>query len=194
LFAFLQRNQMTHHMKQFFAGITLVVFITGCQTQASNTSKEEKANPAVAEKATGDNVITFKINGQQVNTTGWTITRFAWSSDAAHEWLNITSNMRQEKRTININLNGATPGTYTLNESGAAMQESHGSFFPDYMEDMTNSFSFSEGVFNITEVDTVRHRVNATFSGVVKNLKGESLKVTEGQVINGLLNINVIRY
>jgi hypothetical protein len=176
-------------MKQLlFIGIA-VTMIIGC---GPNNAGMKETGPNT--KSTGDNIITFKINGQQVTTSAWTISRFAWNTSPVHEWLNITSNMKMEKRTINVNLNGAVPGVYELNETGAASEESHGSFFPNYLDDMTNSFSFSEGAFNLTEVDTVHHRVNGTFSGIAKNLKGETIQVTDGQIINGLLNSSIIRY
>ena len=182
-------------MKQLLAMLIATALLASCE-QAKNgkEEKQEGATTRVAAKATGDNVITFKVDGQPVTTTGWTISRFAWNTNPEHEWLNITSNMKIEKRTINVNLNGAVPGTYRIEEAGAGRQQSHGSFFPDYLENMTNSFSFSEGSFSLTEVDTLHHRVNATFNGIVKNLRGETMQITEGQIINGLLNTSVIRY
>lgn len=181
-------------IKQIVTGIILIGLITGCQSPAEKAGNEEKKETVATTKATGDNLITFKVNGEQVSTTGWTISRFAWNTDAAHPWLNITSNMKTEKRTINVNLNGAVPGTYFLVEGGALKQQSHGSFFPNYIEDMGNNFSFSDGTFTITDIDTIHHRVNAEFRGVVKNIKGETLQITDGHIINGLLNTNVITY
>jgi hypothetical protein len=182
-------------MKQLLAVLVATVLLISCdQAKTGKEEKQEGATTKAVTKATGDNVITFKVDGQPVTTTGWTISRFAWATNPEHEWLNITSNMKTEKRTINVNLNGVVPGTYRIEEAGAGSQQSHGSFFPDYLDNMTNSFSFSEGSFSLTEVDTVHCRVNATFNGIVKNLRGETMQITEGRIINGLLNTSIIRY
>ena len=48
--------------------------------------------------------------------------------------MNITSDMHKEKRTINVNLNGAKPGTYNFDDKGVIMEKSHGSYHPDFSE------------------------------------------------------------
>jgi hypothetical protein len=178
--------------------ITSVVIwgLTGC---SSNTSiiaenKNEPAKETVTKGKEGNNLITFKINGTPVNTTGWTISRFTWDGNTGSEWLNITSNMHDEKRAINVNLNGALPGTYTFGEGSILKQQSHGSYYPDYIEDITNTYSFNSGSFIITAIDTVKRTVNGTFAGTVKNIRDETLEITDGKIENGILNTAVIKY
>ncbi len=101
--------------------------------------------------------------------------------------------MHKEKRTIGVNLNGAIPGTYSFMEEGS-LKQSHGDYKPDYKRDMMNSYSFASGSFILTEVDTVKGIVNGTFSGTVKNLKGETLNITDGRIINGTIKSEVCRY
>lgn len=135
-------------MKQLLAVLVATVLLVSCeQAKTGKEEKQEGAATKVVTKATGDNVITFKVDGQPVTTTGWTISRFAWNTNPEHEWFNITSSMKVEKRTINVNLNGAVPGTYRIEEEGAGSQQSHGSFFPDYLDNMTNSFSLAKVLF-----------------------------------------------
>lgn len=175
--------------------LAAVLLISSCNSSSSVNNNETPVatNEKKQVKEEGDNLITFKLNGETVKTSGWTISRFAFNTEPKHEWLNITSNMKVEKKTINLNLNGAVPGVYELGGS-ALKKQSHGSFYPDYLEDLSKSFSFSKGSFTITEIDTMKHTVNGNFSGIVTNIKGESLQISEGKLINGTLNWNVMRY
>jgi len=169
-----------------------VIIIAG-SCQSSSSAKADEIPVPVTDKSEGENLISFKVNGKLVNTSGWTISRFSFQSEPLQLWLNITSNMKQEPRTLNFNLNGSVPGKYSL--GGSAMKkQSHASYYPNYLEDLSRSFSFSSGEFTLTQVDTVKHLVNGYFSGIVKNLNGEQLEITDGKLINGALNWNVIRY
>ena len=105
--------------------------------------------------------------------------------------MNITTDMHKEKRTINVNLNGAKPGTYNFDNTGVIMEKSHGSYRADY-NDPSGSFSFVSGSFIITVVDTAQHIVNGTFSVTAKNAKGETVNITDGKIINGALKPGVI--
>ncbi|RYY11714.1 MAG: hypothetical protein EOO04_34760 [Chitinophagaceae bacterium] len=171
--------------------LSVLTIITSCHQTAPAT---KTAQASVTGKSTGNNLISFKVNGQQVNSSGWTISRFSLSDAPSGQWLNITSNMHDEKRVINVNLSGTTPGDYVMGEPGSLNSHSYGSYFPDYLENLTNSYSFSSGAFHITDVDTVKRIVSGTFSGTVKNLKGESFEITEGRIENGTLNTGVIAY
>jgi hypothetical protein len=145
-------------------------------------------------KRSNNNFIQFKANKTPVQTSGWTISRFMYSDDPSHQWLNITSNMNEERRTINVNLNGTVPGKYSFGNGGALDNESHGSYFPDYMSERSNDYSFINGSFNITEIDTVKRVVNATFSCTARNNKGEIIEITEGEIQNGSLNPGIRWY
>ena len=142
----------------------------------------------------GTNLITFKVNGQKVISSGWTISRFTQSSDPSHEWLNITSNMKEDKRTINMNISGTAPGTYSLVSGESMKKGSYGAFYPDYLGDLTKSFSFNKGSFVISSIDLKKKTVSGTFSGTVQNLRGDKIEITEGKIINGALNPDVIHY
>ena len=169
-----------------------ILFLSCADTVSVNNPSADNTTKTAAAKS--DNVITFKVNGTAVVTSGWTISRLQWSTDPGKLWLNITSNMHDDKRTIGANLNGAVPGTYILGlENGALSKQSYGSYHPDYAETL-NGYSFINGSFVITEMDTVRNIVNGTFSGTVKNSKGESLSITDGKIINGKLNPHINTY
>src|SRR5262245_36558666 len=85
-------------------------------------------------------VIEFRVNGKLVRTSGGSIRRFVFE-ESSSEWLNITTNMHNEQRTINVNLSGTTPGDYSLDEEDVKV-ESHGVFFPNYIDDIANGYSF----------------------------------------------------
>src|SRR5436190_914694 len=105
--------------------------------------------------------------------------------------MNITNDMHTKKQIINVNLNGAKHGTYNFDDEGVIMEKSHGSYRTDF-SDPSNSYSFVSGSFVITDVDTVHHVVNGSFSGTVKNTKGETLNITDGKIINGALKPGII--
>jgi len=105
--------------------------------------------------------------------------------------MNITTDMHKKKRTINVNLNGAKPGTYNFEEGGVIMEKPHGSYHSDY-SDPSGSYSFVGGAFVITDVDTVHHVINGTFSVTAKNTKGETVNITDGKIIKGALKPGII--
>ena len=151
-------------------------------------SSDKKAD--TESSSTDENVISFKVNGNEIRTSGWNIRRFTWSNQT-NVWMNIATDMHKEKRAINVNLNGAKPGTYIFDDKGVVMENSHGSYNSDF-NDPSGSYSFVSGSFVITDVDTVHHIVNGTFSGTVKNTKGETLNITDGKIMNGTLKPGVI--
>ena len=94
--------------------------------------------------------------------------------------------MHINKRTINVNLNGDKPGIYLLASDGSLAASFYGSYAPDY-GDLLTRYSFKEGEFNITEIDTAKGIVNGTFKGIVSDLQGKSFEITNGKIINGEL-------
>jgi hypothetical protein len=166
--------------------------IQGSPINEETTARISKTDKVPQKGAT--NVIRFKVNKRDVVTSGWAISRFTWNDDPSHRRLNITSNMHDEKRTIKVNLDGAVRGEYFFGEPGRPEKQSYGSFFPDYAGDRTNSFSFFKGSFRIIEIDTARRRINGNFSGIVKNPTGETLEITDGEIINGELTPGIRRY
>ena len=176
-------------MKKILFSCIVVSFVTACNNdKATNAENSGAKSGNVTSK--GQNAISFKVNGDEVITSGWNIGRFRWNNESA-VWMNITSDMHKEKRTINVNLNGGQPGTYKFDETGVIMQKSHGSYHPDF-GNPSESYSFVSGSFVITEVDTVRNIVNGTFSGTAKNSKGESVNITDGKIVDGALKPGII--
>ena len=176
---------------------TLIVLSMLCALIACNDSSKEtktdtadkKSAESTATTSTGDNAITFKVDGKDVVSEGWVVQRFVWDDKTKTPWLNIVSDMHKEKQTINVNLNGAVPGTYNFTD-GRLLEISSGSYYPDYSS-MMDSYSFKSGSFNITEVDTVKGIVNGTFSGTVTNTANKSFTITEGKIINAKLKSGV---
>lgn len=158
-------------MKKIFVFCIFALLAMSCNNNKTNSTETSDKKSGNTSPSKGDNVISFKVNGDEVMTSGWNIRRFTWSNQSA-VWMNITSDMHKEKRTINVNLNGEKPGTYNFDDKGVIMEKSHGSYIPDY-SDPSNSYSFVNGSFVITDVDTVNNIVNGTFSVTVKNSKGK---------------------
>jgi len=177
-------------MKNIFLFWIVALFTVTCNNNKTNEAADSEKESANAPSSTDKNVISFKVNGDQIKTSGWNISLFTWGNQTA-VWMNITSDMHKEKRTINVNLNGAKPGTYYFDDKGVIMEKSHGSYHPDF-SNPANAYSFVSGSFVITDVDTVNHMVNGTFSGTVKNTKGETLNITDGKIIKGALKPGVI--
>ena len=150
-------------------------------------SEQEPAKPGI------DNVITFKVNNTTVVSSGWNISRSIMNDVIV---LNVTSNMHEEERTININVNGDKAGSYKFLETGAYNKNgfAYGSYFSNYKEDMMHFYHFEDGQFVITAIDTLKGILNAEFSGTVKNDKGQIMSITEGQVKKGKLKPGVTVY
>ena len=177
-------------MKKIFPFCLIALLVVSCNSNNTASTGNSEKNSADASSSTDKNSISFKVNGDEVKTSGWNISLFRWSNQPV-VWMNITSDMHKEKRTIDVNLNGAKPGTYRFDDKGVIMEKSHGSYHPDFSETL-NAYSFVSGSFVITDVDTVHHVLNGTFSGTVKNTKGETLNITDGKIVNGALKQGII--
>jgi hypothetical protein len=177
-------------MKKILPFYLIALLVVSCNNNKTGSVGNSEKNSPDAVSSTAKNVISFKVNGDEVKTNGWNISRFRWNNQSA-VWMNITSDMHKEKRTINVNLNGTKPGAYAFDDKGVIMEKSHGSYHPDF-SDALNSYSFISGSFVITAVDTVNQVLNGTFSGTVKNTKGEVLNITEGRIVNGTLKPGII--
>jgi hypothetical protein len=178
-------------MKKIYPFCLIVLIVIGCNNnKTTTTTGNSEKNSADGSSSTDKNFISFKVNGDEVKTSGWYISLFRWSNQP-DVWMNITSDMHKEKRTINVNLKGAKPGTYNFDDKGVIMEKSHGSYHPDF-GDALNSYSFVSGSFVITDVDTVHQIVNGTFSGTVKNTKGETLNISDGKIVKGALKPGII--
>ena len=177
--------------------LVAISFLTGCGSNYSIPSEEHNAAANTDRKVNqneNQNLLVFKVNGKEVRTTLWSVSRFVWKNNIVRTLMNITSNMHDDKRTINVNLDGTVPAVYPLAQEGAGNKRSYGSYYPDYLDDQINSYSFTSGAFELTEVDTVKNRVNGCFYGKVKNVKGDSLEITEGRIINGFLKVDITNY
>ncbi len=175
--------------------VILFAWILAATSSSCNNSsaKETNSKDVVVAKAGKDNIISYKVNGQLVTTSGWNISRFKLTS-ASKESLNVTTNMHDEKRTININVSGTEPGEYTAKVDDKSDHNFYGSYFPDYMDGLGNGYLFETGSFTIIGIDTVKNIVNGRFSGTVRNIKGEVLEISDGKIVNGKLAAGVTKY
>ncbi|HEV8283036.1 MAG TPA: hypothetical protein VGQ09_01930 [Chitinophagaceae bacterium] len=181
-------------MKQIKIILIAGLFVLPMSSCTNMEAEQSNIKQAIPVKETAiDNSIIFKLNGELVTTSGWNISRFKMTNDS-RESLNITTNMHQEKRTFNVNIEGSEAGTYVIKGNDNSKNHFYGSYFPDYMNDLNNSYSFETGSFIINELDTVKNILNGTFSGTVKNMKGESLEITNGKIVNGRLTPGVTVY
>ncbi len=173
-------------MKHNLLFILLITFLVACNNNPETekaTTASEKQN--VSDGTSGDNLITFKVNGETVTTNLWNI---SWSVMPGRKVLNITSDMNKEPRTIMFNVNGSSTGTYKLSNTVEAMKQEglgYGSYRPDYKKNMMDIYNFKDGELSISSIDTIKNILNATFSGTVRNEKDEAISITEGKVING---------
>jgi len=172
-----------------FAG-ALAAISSSCNNSSAN---ETNSKDAVVSKVGTNNFISYKVNGELVKTSGWNISRFKLTN-VSKESLNITTNMHDEKRTININISGTDPGEYMSKIDDKSDHNFYGSYFPDYIDDLSNTYSFQTGSFIISKIDTVNNILNGSFWGTVKNIKGEILEISDGKIVNGRLTAGVTNY
>lgn len=169
----------------------LLLFTVSCK----DSSKKEntpgtKIDNAVSPKAPSSTdaskgIIKFKVNGQQISTSAWNAS--ISNSMTGLCIMNITSNMHEDARTISININACSVGNYQLTQGHGSVTTkgiAYGSYHPDYLKKMMEPYHFESGSFKIESFNEKDLILNASFSGKVKNEKGEELDITDGQVIN----------
>lgn len=150
--------------------IACTIFLFSC-----NNKKDENS------PSSSDNIISFKADGELIQTEGWNVNRFKFDENSIEIMMNITSNMHKDKRTILVNLAGSDSGTYALTSSTSS-DDSGGSYKPDYFDN--DNYTFTSGEFNLTEVDIDKNIVNGIFFGVTENANGDIINITEGKLIN----------
>lgn len=166
----------THFIFHLFLLLILIGLLNSCSSKQKISAADRQGDISI------ENLITFKVNGKEIKTHGWNISRFMGNGIN----LNITSDMHEDKRTLMLNLNGWTPGKYSLQNSFTSDTHSgYGHYKPDY-SDLMNAYSFQDGFFQIENIDTVKGLLNASFYGTVKQ-NAEVLTITEGRIVNGKL-------
>ncbi len=176
-------------IKKLICLCLVVSALMSCGNSSEQKEVKEKNETAGTTTNSGDdNIIKFSVNGADVNSKGHNISRFSMGGKV---WLNITSSMHIDGRTVNMNIERAEPGTYSF---GGGIKTSHGGYYPSYLKEITNAYDFISGVVMITSVDTINNLVNATFSGFVQNDKNEKLEIKNGQVINGKLTKGITKF
>ena len=179
---------------KFFLAIPAVCFLLACNSNSTSEKEkpaDKKTEVQESNKGNGDNLISFKVNGEDVTSSGWAISRFDFGGGMS---VNVTSNMHLEPRTINVNINGETPGTYPFKRGMGITKTrgiAYGSYSPDYMKQIGNHFTFEDGEFTITSIDTTAGLLNASFHGNAINMKGETVTITDGKVVNGNLKSRI---
>ena len=176
-------------MKSNFLFLIATTLLISCgQNDKTADDKKESSSGTRA----GNNTITFKVNGDQVNSEGWIVQRFVWDDKTPHAWITITSNMHKDKRTINVNLAGGEPGIYNFPAfSFFNITDSHGSYFPDFSKPL-ESYQFTNGEFHIIVVDTLKGIISGTFSGTVKDINGKELTISDGKLTNLKLRAGIV--
>jgi hypothetical protein len=180
----------------FFLAIGFVFYSCTDGTAGNIPANSAQQSLEQDSKRTGtdpDNQISFNVNSDPVVSSGWNISRSLINNQLV---LNITSNMHEEHRTINLNINGDKPGRYKFLSTGAYDKAgyAYGSYYSNFEEDLANSYHFEDGEFIITSIDTVKGILNAGFSGLVKSGKGESLTITDGKISSGKLRLDIVKY
>jgi hypothetical protein len=172
----------THYILHLLLLLMLIGIFTSC-------NYNQPISVGIPNNSSTENLITFKVNGKEVKTHGWNISRFMGNGVN----LNVTSNMHEDKRMLTLNLNGCTSGKYTLQNNIAGNTYSgYGHYKPDY-SDLRNAYSFQDGFFQIENIDTVKGLLNATFYGTVKQNE-EVFSITEGRITNGKLAAGIQLY
>ena len=157
-------------------------------TEAAKENSITTTNNNSTSSVSGDNTIVFTVDGTTVQTLAFTITLADIGTNIGTKTLNITSDNYKDPRTIKFNVNAEMPGTYPIippgiegNKAGVAT----GSYRPDFTNDIANGYSFQSGEITIISIDLNKRLLNATFHGVAKNANGETVTITDGNVING---------
>lgn len=176
-------------MKRIF--LLAMVFAIACNSSKNDDPKADSSSTTTTETTSdaGDEskgTIAFKANGETVTTRIVNLAGFQFPNSP--KGLNVTSDMHQEKRTVNINLNGYTAGDYTFTkETIDKAQTAIGLYFPDYSQ-ASDSYNFVSGHINVSRFDTVNNVFEATFSGTTKNSEGKTIEITDGVVKNGKIS------
>ncbi|MEP7373914.1 MAG: hypothetical protein ABI675_11030 [Chitinophagaceae bacterium] len=158
-----------------------------------NSKKQSSKQDLKIAATDANNQISFKVDTDHVVTSGWNISRSMMNNQLV---LNVTSNMHEEHKTINLNINGDKPGRYKFLSSGAYNKAgyAYGSYFSDNDSELMNPYQFGDGEFTITSIDTVKGILNAEFSAIVKSGKGETLTITDGKISKGKLKLGIVKY
>jgi hypothetical protein len=140
-------------MKNIFHFLIPVILLMNVCTDDSGNYLKAQAGKQSTTTTSQENIISFKVNGQEVTTSGWNISRLRMMGLPV---LNVTSDMHEIPQTINININGNVPGTYKFLPSGGFKKDgyAYGSYFSNYKESMMNPFNFENGEFEIVSIDT----------------------------------------
>lgn len=196
-------------MKNFLtSGLVFLVLVSASCNNNKEPSVEKKDSKV--EKQTdstnvpAENLISFKVNKQLVVSPIFNILRFDFGTGQGTS-LNLSiSNSADQPKIINFNINGDKPGHYplkSLSKTTKTKGSAYGNYSPnyrqtsvDYNKPSIEQFSFVNGEFVITSIDTTAGVMNATFYGTAKNTKGDSVLITDGNVINGKLNPGITKF
>jgi hypothetical protein len=164
------------------------LLLAACNNDKKTSAGKKESKPDnTGQRSALRNTIFFTVDGKAVVSSGWNISRFDFGAGTS---VNVTSNMQVEVKTVNININGQKPGVYPL-QSGLNTVKTpgvaYGSYKADYQGDMSKAYSFKDGEVVIQSIDTVAGILNLSFHGTAKNSKGETVTITDGKVINGIL-------
>jgi hypothetical protein len=151
-------------------GVSIVLFCMACLVSC----KKNESN-----SGDSNNFVRFKVNGTLVTTSVWNTSYGILTGTMLT--CNVTSNMHQNEKTVNINVNAITPGEYNFILSPPnTPNTAYGLYYPKY-SDGYKYYSFKSGKFTITELDTVKKIYEGKFQGIVVNDAGEELQITEGE-------------
>jgi predicted GNAT superfamily acetyltransferase len=156
-----------------FQRILSLVLSVGLLTACGKKNKNEvSTNP--------NDFVRFKVNGVLVETSAWNA---SYGKIVGNMFTcNITSNMHQNEKTININVNATQAGEYDLLLTGAtnSPNKAYGIYYPKYSNTF-DTYSFKNGKFTITEIDTVQKVYAGKFYGTVVNNSGVEFQITDGE-------------
>lgn len=105
---------------------------------------------------------------------------------------NVTSNIHQDKRTVNINIHANGKGFYNFKSTGGPeINTANGFYYPDYLGSVSTAYPFVSCQFEILEVDTTAKTFKGSFSGKVLGGSSGTDTIT---IINGSVSGNLVRY
>src|SRR5687767_14650910 len=160
--------------KLFIAGMAASLLLLACNNDNTTTTdkKTDSTETKEVKKNTpSENLMSFKVNGEDVTTTAWNISEFDPGNGAGMS-LNITSNMHEQPKTVDFNINGNKAGSYALGSGVEFMKspgKAYGNYRRDYKNDMMNPYSFESGEFMIESIDLTKRTLNASFYGTATN-------------------------
>jgi len=186
-----------------------ILVLAACNNNKEVSPEKKEINVTDSTKnstSAAENLISFKVNKQLIVSPIFSIIRLNFGAGTSMSLSALMTDTNQHTKSITFNINGAEPAHYLLQskvKTTTTKGVAYGTYSPgnispfeissDSRKRIADQFNFVKGEFAITSIDTISGLLNATFYGTVKNQQGDSLTISDGNVINGKLNPGITK-